>query len=213
MPGENDEKRMGDYTLAELNQMTTGEYANASAHGFHKPVKSPGAALVVELPEQITLPSAVPQPVSTPEPDPNAWANAKSRQGKDFTCPSGQTCRLKPLDPERLLQAGILDKVTRLEGLADVLIQAAEGQPPTMAKIPSREELWMLLKTINELIPLAVEQPTVWAIPDIDDPVVENRIRQADRIYVDDIDLDDRVAILEEALKGLRLLDRFRNPG
>lgn len=178
MPGE--EKRMGDYTLAELNNMTIGEYADASVRQFRKP--------------------------ETAVSDDNVWARrqaAGATDSADFVVPSGQKCRLRQLTPEMLLPLGILDKVTRLEGMAQSLVDVAEGQPPAPEKAPSRADFELLLETINLIVPLAVEQPTVVADGAVDAP--------ADAIRVSSIDLTDRVAIMEKALEKIRALDRFRH--
>jgi hypothetical protein len=178
----------GDYTSEELQTMPREEFEAAVARGFIRAT-----------------------PATTPPPVPSAdvWRTAKEAgksRTRDFTCPSGQTCRIRPLDPERLLEHGILDKITRLEGLADGLVQTAEGQPPVLGKVPTREELELLLDTVNIIVPLAVEEPYLSPVPE------KGTARNPELIYVDDVDVDDRMAILEEALKGLKQLDRFRHP-
>jgi hypothetical protein len=156
-----------------------------------------------------------PEPVLTPAapvvPDGNVWSSKKAGNSLDFTCPSGQTCRLRKLTPERLLESGMLDRISRLEGLASELVDRAEGQPP-VRKMPSREDLAMLLETINVVIPLAVEEPQVWADSATEAEITAAGADPANVIRCSDIDLDDRMAILEESLKGIRALDRFRNP-
>lgn len=188
----------GEYSAEELREMLNA--AEIAENRFPVPA---GADLTSTVPSQINLRSSAPTPTAAP--NPNAWAAAKTSRTKDFTCPSGQTCRLRKLEPEQLLESGILDRITRLEGLADALVTTAEGQPPKMASTPSREDFRVLLETINQLVVLAVESPALAPVPE------EGGDRDA-LIYVDDVDLEDRMAIMEEALKGLKSLDRFRNP-
>lgn len=182
---------MGDYTAAEIAAMSAAEIEAAQDRDFRKPSKEE------------------PQPASPPLPAEDVWAIRKRQRGNEFVAPSGQRCLLRKVGPETLLEAGILDQVTRLEGLADELVKSAEGAPPTAKRVPTREEFGELLHVINTIVPLAVEQPRIYADgafnerPD-DEP--------EDVIYVSDIDLADRVAIMEEALKGIRALDRFRHP-
>lgn len=156
-----------------------------------------GADLTSSAPVQKTLGSAVPQP----EPRADVWSTAK--RTTDFTCPSGQTCKMVRLQPQTLLEHGLLDKITRLEGLADDLVQEAEGQPPKATSVPSSEDLKGVLEVLGMVIPLVVVEPKVYEDDDKEAPEGAIRVR--------DIDLEDRMAILEESMRGLKSLDRFRN--
>jgi hypothetical protein len=150
----------------------------------------------------IPVANSVPDPA--PQPSRTAWADRKAANSLDFTCPSGQLCRLRKVTPEELLRQGILDKVTRLEGLADDLVNLSEGVPPEKQKMPSTEDFASLLETINTFVRLAVAEPIIYA--DDDENLPEDGVR------VSDIDLEDRLAIMEFALRGVRSLDRFRHP-
>jgi len=127
-----------------------------------------------------------------------------------FTCPSGATCLMRKLEVEALLTAGIIDKVSRLPGLAQELIDKSNIAPPTKPVgdgMPTMEEILMLTKMLDVIVPMAVVEPKVFAVPEDED-------RQVGRIYTDSIDLGDRVAIMNRALKGLVDLDPFRaEPG
>ena len=211
MPG--DEKMMGDYTLAELNNMTTGEYADASVRQFRKPlVASPGAqaeerpayaGVSVGSPFPAIVTQAVPGVSDAP--GENVWGR-KRNMGDDFICPSGQKCQLRPLQLEVLLMEGILDQVTRLDGLAQALVNQAQGLPPEKITMPSREDFATLLTLVNKLTVMAVAQPRVFPA-DYADPIPEGAVT------VDMIDITDRIAIMEESLKGIKGLDNFRHPG
>lgn len=201
---------IGDYTAAEVAAMDPETFNDAKERGFSKLPTSP-------LPEGVESPLADPLPRpaaagltlgnSVPEapaqPSPNVWATRKAAKGTDFTCPSGQTCRLHKIEPEALLRLGILDKVTRLEGLASELVERAEGQPPAAATLPSREDLEDLLSTINAFTLAAVAEPRLYADDDTEAP--------EDGIRVSEIDLEDRMAIMEYAMRGIKSLDRFRH--
>lgn len=184
----------GDYTDAQILYMSPEEVAEAASRGWKKSVASRPT-------EQVNLPSAV--PVSAPSESANVWASNATAGEYDFMVPSGQKCRLRRVTPELLLPLGILDRVTRLEGLADVLIQQAEGQPPAKDKMPSREDFELLLETVNALVTVAVVEPKVYLDNDAEAP--DGAIRCS---Y---IDLGDRMAIMERALKGIKMLDRFRH--
>lgn len=189
------------YEQHELIAMSREDFAVAASNNFERPdpqADRPAAA-------GVSLGSSV--PVSDAQPSANAWAKQKSSGARDFTAPSGQICQLRKVTPEMLIAVGILDRVTRLEGLADALVQKAEGQPPAAAKVPTRAEFEDLLEVINIIVPLAVLQPKIWA----DDEKLPEGMSETDAVRVSDIDLEDRVSIMEEALKGLKALDRFRH--
>lgn len=209
MPGES---MVGDYSPAEIEKMSPDALAAAAAAGWRKPtiarlrpeevrlVAAPGADMPV-LVETSAVPRTAQPPVDE-EGSRNVWKRKKSGD-EDFTCPSGQTCRLRPLQLEKLMMEGILDQVTRLEGLAQALINQAEGQPPEKQHMPTREEFAQLLDAINSIVPMAVAEPRVYADDDKDAP--------DDALRVSDIELMDRVAIMEKALGGLKKMDNFRN--
>lgn len=200
MPG--DESKIGDYTIAELNAMPTDQLEAAKAAGFRKSVAAfPVPDLNARPDAEIRLGSSV--PAATRGALGAGWAK-KRTSTEEFVCPSGERCRLRPLSPERLLEVGILDRVTRLEGLADQLVQQAEGAPPTKSKMPTREEFADLLDTINLLVPIAVAEPEV-----VSDSVPDDELRDG-QIKISWIDLGDRIAIMTKALDSLTALDRFR---
>lgn len=211
MPG------VGDYSEEEIRSMSTAELQRAQENGFKKPqttrlrpeevrlVASPGADVQAQVASYAVPQSAQHQP-DAPS-DGNVWKRKKSGD-QDFITPSGQKCRLRPLQLEKLMMAGILDQVTRLEGLAQALINQAEGLPPEKQHMPTREEFGQLLEMINAIVPMAVAEPQVYQDDAFkDDPDAQPE----DAIFVSDIDLMDRVAIMEKALTGLKKMDNFRN--
>lgn len=183
-----------EYTSEELANMSAMELVAAQQRGFKRPAQ----------PESINALKAE----DPPPRDSNAWERNRDSMdgdGEEFTAPSGQTCRLRRVTPEMLLPLGILDRVTRLEGLAQSLIDVAEGAPPQQNTGPSREDLELLLETVDLLVPIAVVVPKVYANDDQTAP--------AGAIRVGHIDLDDRVAIMEHVLRGIKSMDRFRHAG
>lgn len=207
MPGEE------FYQIHEIQAMTPEQFHEAQTNGFRKQtitklrpeevrlVASPGADAAVMV-ESYAVPRAA-QPQEDVPADRNVWKRKKA-VGEDFTAPSGQTCKLRPLQVERLMMEGILDQVTRLEGLAQKLIDQASGLPPEKVQMPSREDFGKLLTLINIIVPMAVAEPSIYADDDKEAP--------EDALRVSDIELMDRVAILEKALGGLKKMDNFRHP-
>lgn len=154
--------------------------------------------------EQVTPSNAYVGPVASPvQTDPYAvtgWGSSVY----DFVVPSGQMCQLKRLRPEELIGTGLLDKLTRLPGLAEEQIQKAEGKPPKGNENMSESEIMVMLPVINQLVCLVVKQPKVLPDP----PEEQERI--PGQVYVSDIDLFDRVAIMERVTGGVRKMDNFR---
>lgn len=205
MPGEQNDM-MGDYTIAEIRAMSAADLVAAQERSFKKPLVSSPLAGPIEVARAaagIPVGSSVPERDAQPADDGNVWARNKTG-GEEFTCPSGQKCRLRPLNIEQLMMEGVLDQVTRLEGLAQHLVNLSSGQPPEKQQMPSKEDFGKLLSLINVITPLAVAEPRVYAD---DDPSAPE-----DAIHVSDIELMDRVAIMEHALSKLKALDKFRHP-
>lgn len=191
----------GQYTDQEVARMTPDQLLEAANRGWLKPTDPADAPV---RPEYAGVP--VPQ---APQPSGDVWARRKRGGGGDvFTCPSGQTCRIQRLTPEGLLVAGILDDISSLEDLAQSLVDKAEGVPPekqSLSDLPDREDLARLLKVVNAIVPLALVEPKV--LPDPAPGVaMEDGV-----LYASDIDLADRMAIMQESLKGIQNLARFRN--
>jgi hypothetical protein len=186
--------------LAQMNAEQFEEWKAANAASFSGlPV-----ANILGAPVYVDRASSRP---SSPQPRPAAevWAVTEF----DFTCPSGAQCRMQKVPVEELLRRGIIDKVTRLPGITQDLIDKAEGLPPVkMEQLPDAQTVDVMVELVNVVVPLAVVQPRVRELPP------ENQERVRGEIYVDSIDLEDRIAILNRALQGVASFDSFRaEPG
>jgi hypothetical protein len=163
-----------------------------------------------KLPEPLTggnatasgdVPPSLPAPVQA-RPATEVWGSNEY----DFVCPSGAQCRMRKLAPEKLVEYGILDKLTNLPGIAAEVVEKAEAVgPPTSAedKMPSTEEMKHLLGIMEILIPAVVVAPVVFPVP-------ADGAREVGRIYTDSIDLADRIAIMERAVGGTKAYEAFR---
>jgi hypothetical protein len=146
-------------------------------------------------------------PPSPPQDKYAATAEAWSQDGYDFTTPSGKTCRLRPLPVEEMAASGLLDRLTRLPGITQGLIDKAEGQPPAASsgmKTPDPDQMKALVETMNIVLPLIVVKPEVHPTP----PKGEEKV--LGQVYVDSIPLSDRIALLNEAVGGVSKFDGFR---
>lgn len=123
----------------------------------------------------------------------------------DFRCPSGQLCRLQKVDVGKLAESGILDRVTRLPGLAAALVEKSSGQPPVAPDaMPDKETIAAVMEVLLILIPQVVVKPEIHEIP------AEGEEREEGLIYVDSIDTLDQIAIMEKVMAPLAKMDAFR---
>jgi hypothetical protein len=131
----------------------------------------------------------------------------------DFVCPSGARCRMRKLMPEKLLESGILDQLTSLPGYVAEVVDKAEGQPPKKDDEVNPKDITSVLEVLEKLIPMVVVEPGVSPVP-VPDETGHVPERREGRIYTDSIELQDRIAIMERAVKGVRRLEPFRTePG
>lgn len=195
------------YSTAELTAMSAEQLRVAQANGFRKLSPAEFAAWQQEQNnpqggnvEMAVTPFAPPPPAPVQaRPAAEVWG---ANESYEFTCPSGATCRMRKLAPERLVETGMLDKLTRLPGFAQEAIDKAEGKPPAPA-LSDTESMRSVLAVMQDLIPMIVAEPTITK-----DPQENERVPGV--IYVSSIDLADRLAIMNRALEGVTKLDSFR---
>jgi hypothetical protein len=188
------------YTTKELQAMTPDELRVARENGFVKN-DDPVAQNIAHDEDLNQAIAASSQLTSTDPYAVTTWGSTEY----DFRTPSGQMCRMKKLKPEELLTSDLLDRISRLPGFADEEIRKAEGKPPT-DKMPSKQDMAHVIETLDELIPMVVVKPTVLRVGLVDPE--EGRVPGA--VYTDDIELADRIAIMERAMNGVKKLDSFR---
>lgn len=185
------------YTTTELENMTMEQLAAAKASGFRKQGPMP-------LPS-IAVPTPAPAPVQE-RPAAEVWGSTEY----DFVCPSGAKCRMRKLMPEKLLEFGILDRISTLPGVAAGVVDKAEGAPPKPGDMPDAQDIKDVVGILEVLLPAVVVSPVVYAVPVVgDDGEVPERV--VGRIYTDSIELTDRIAIMERAVQGVQKLVPFRS--
>lgn len=194
------------YSREELAAMDGHEYAAAAANGFNRPeaLKVPfrdsgnRPSVNLELDPELG-PATQKSPPSSPPQDPYDWSGTTEHE---FTVPSGRKCLLKNADVKELAAAGILDKVTRLQGLADKLVKQSQGEPPEKEGDMGKSIL-QLEEVLDKLVPLVVIKPRL-------SPAVPMEERLKGRVYIDTVDFVDKVAIANHVLGALAKFDNFR---
>lgn len=141
--------------------------------------------------------------------------------------PSGNTCLVQPLGLPELLRRGLipnplLETVTAALDTADLRIENPTDAQRAVAEKKARAKLDEQLANLGkdpakmvavfdmaDAITLAVVvQPTVHPIPEPgEDGVVS---REESRLYIDEVDLDDKFYIMNHAMSGTRDLANFR---
>jgi hypothetical protein len=189
--------------LVLLGRMTKGQWDAMQAAAAQAPA---GRVITTEYDGGGASIKFVPDSSPSTSQDPYA-VTAWGVDEEDFVTPSGQRCRLRRLDEQMLLDAGILDQVTRLPGLVVAgPIRQAQGQPPTDAMqdiLKKPDQLRDLLGVMNKLVCIVVVKPElVMEVP-------EGGLKPG-QVPVSNVGLGDRVAIMEKVLGGVRKLDSFR---
>lgn len=162
---------------------------------------------------------------------PTAWGQGNEF---DFTAPSGQLCRLKKVDPVDLVADGLLGKLDFLtsivvgEHLAEAQMTPMQRAKANKAKATGKaqteeqikeEALNSLMsdprklkdfsKILNEVVIGVVVKPEIHPVPVVknNEPAPE---REAGLVYVDTVDFNDRVAIFNAVMSGVKNLEPFR---
>lgn len=162
---------------------------------------------------------------------------------RDFTVPSGQKCRIKDLGLEDMAALGIIDQMDTLGMLVEKNhVQRVQGKKPQdrKAKKPTKAQLakqeqgeiatWLrdrkkmaaIGTMLDKIASACVVEPVVenpWVPVDPEDPSKgERKLGRDERIeialYADKLPFNDKMAIFEEAFKGMEDLESFREgPG
>lgn len=137
------------------------------------------------------------------------WGN-KADEGKDFTTPSGQLCRIRKLEMLDILELDIIDlmdtftkQLVAEPGKSKEQEEEATGAAfLDMLRDPARRH--KVIDAINDVVPRAVIAPAVEPLPE------KNYRKVPGTLYVDDLSLEDRFAIFGESFQGWGDVSKFR---
>lgn len=141
--------------------------------------------------------------------------------------PSGNTCLVQPLGIPELLKRGLIPNplmqtVTEVMEISDFRMTNPTPAQVKAAEKKRRKELADRMETWNrdpekmvavfdmaDTITLAcVVKPPVHPVPEPDEDGTVSR--EAGRLYIDEVDLDDKLWIMSYAMSGARDLESFR---
>lgn len=151
-----------------------------------------------------------------------------AKAGIDLVLPSGDTCLARRPGVQGLIAAGVLDNFDELTAIVQTVHIApnsiAGRAPVTPAQVKSagealladKEKLANVLWMVDRLVVFVVMEPAVWIdyqMKDEPDEEWAERQRKAaedDAIAVRDIDLDDKMFLVDWAVGGTSELTSFR---
>lgn len=151
-----------------------------------------------------------------PEIDPYAPTNW-GVLSEDLTCPSGQRCLVRRIDPMKLMSDGTLHKTDMLTSMVHqqhVAKKAKGGKDASKAaEMQTEKVLFEALKdpvkmaeivdTVNSVVLATVIKPEL-------QPALEDETERVDGlVYVSDVELNDRMFIMQFAFGGTRAAAKF----
>lgn len=126
----------------------------------------------------------------------------------ELKLPSGNTCLAIRPGAQGLIKAGLLDSMDQLT--AFVQTEHIDSKDPkklaeaVKALSVNKEQLEQGLAMVDKAVAFVVQEPKVWIPPADDEP------RDPDKIYADDVDLEDKMFIFNWCLGGTADLKSFR---
>jgi hypothetical protein len=125
----------------------------------------------------------------------------------DLELPSGGIAQVKRPNVQGLLKAGLLQSMDGLTGIVSTTtIPKAQGLPgvDTAALMKDPESLKRILDMIDKIVLHVVVQPEVLPVPE------DENDRDNSKTYIDEVDDDDKMFIMQHAVSGDTDLQRFR---
>jgi hypothetical protein len=138
---------------------------------------------------------------------------------EDLECPSGQVCLVRRVDPMKLIADGTLhktDMVTMLVDQQHVAKKSKGGKRAAQLAAEKKTEGFLkeaiqdptkmqeLSNTIDAVVLATVVMPELFPVPDDDED------REPGVIYIDSVEFNDKLFIMQYAFAGTRDVARFR---
>jgi hypothetical protein len=141
-------------------------------------------------------------------PTPASQWNRGAREAALVTLPSGNKALLKQITPEQLLSTGMIpnklmpivsDSISRAQGGKEVDAEAL-GQEV----LADPEKAAQMMELFDVVAIACVVDPSVQPKPELGTP------RDPELLYVDQMELEDKMFILQYAMEGTEDVERFR---
>lgn len=126
----------------------------------------------------------------------------------ELELPSGNVCLVTRPGVQGLIKAGLLDSLDTLTSIVQI-DHIDANDPKRMAQAAqslsqNAEKLLESMKVIDKVVCHVVVEPQVFMPPE------GNEQRDPDRLYADEVDLDDKAFIFQYIVGGTRDLVKFR---
>ena len=126
--------------------------------------------------------------------------------------PSGNTALLRRAGLEQFLMMGMIPNT--LIGLMQEQIAKAKGKPEALNEDDISEQLAEMLEDPQQLVDLIdmVDRITVFCVlePKVAEVPVSHSDREEGTLYVDEVDLEDKMFIFQWAVGGVEDIEPFR---
>jgi len=181
-----------------------------------KPKKTTAAkkAAASQNVQRVAVAAAMHSAATTPDPAggtadpyaPTAWGQTGGLE--DVVCPSGQRALVRRPGIQGLILAGALEEMDSLSAVVDQKhIKRVKGQEEidveSLVKDP--KEIMRVINIADRIVLHCVVKPVLHSVPENDED------REPGVIYVDMVDLDDRLFLMNYAVGGTRDAERFRD--
>lgn len=130
------------------------------------------------------------------------WKN-RANQATELELPSGNTALVRNPGMQTFLQSGIVPN----ELMGVILHAIDKGEMPDLENFAAddqAEKLRLIVELADNITIYCVVEPPVFA------PPAAGEARDKDTLYVDEVDIDDKMFIFQFAVGGTKDLEQFR---
>lgn len=142
----------------------------------------------------------------------SAWKGKVTKKPHPLELPSGNTCLVKRVGMESFLQTGMMPNslMGMVQGALDKAKSGGQVKPDDEAAMMSEitndpAKMADMFALMDAVVIDCVVEPKVSPIPDDDEE------RDEDTLYIDEVDLNDRMFIFNYVSGGSADLERFRD--
>lgn len=133
----------------------------------------------------------------------------KPSRGMEVEVPSGNVALVRPVGMQAFLQKGIIPN--SLRGIAMEAISGKKKAPEMKMDDMSPEKIEDMLVLFDSVTCYCVIEPKVTPVPlDDEGEPIPLADRDSSELYVDEVNLDDKIFIFQFACGGTRNVEQFR---
>lgn len=131
----------------------------------------------------------------------------KNKEAVELVLPSGNTCLARKRSLDAFITQGAIPN--SLMGMIQQQMDVTEGKPPDMDKelrelLSDSSKLADVVRLADAVVVSCVVEPQVCK------NIADHSKRNPDNLYVDEVDMDDKMFIFSWAIGGTKDLERFR---